>query len=101
MYYLLNEDHSVTKIDDVLEWGKTFSKNRRVAKDEFNGHMVSTVFLGLDHSFGYGQPLLFESMVFKDGSWNDLDSRRYATWDEAIAGHGELVEQWKQKTASI
>jgi hypothetical protein len=46
---------------------------------------VSTVFLGLDHSFGEGPPQLFETMIF--GGEHDEYQERYSTWDEAEAGH--------------
>ena len=42
------------------------------------------MFLGLDHSWG-GKPLLFETMVFRNRSGEEMD--RYSTWDEAEAGH--------------
>jgi hypothetical protein len=51
---------------------------------------VSTVFLCLDHGHSLdGPPILFETMVF-GGPMNDWQ-RRYATWDEAMAGHRETV----------
>jgi hypothetical protein len=52
--------------------------------------VVSTVFLGLDHSFGEGPPLLFETMVFVNdmsGRWMD----RCSTWAEAERQHGRGV----------
>lgn len=52
-----------------------------------NGIEVSTVFLGLDHAWGDGPPMLFETMVF--GGSNDEYCERYSTWDEAEAGHKE------------
>jgi len=45
---------------------------------------ISTVFLGLDHGHG-GKPLWFETMVF--GGVLDQLQERYATWDQAAAGH--------------
>jgi hypothetical protein len=59
------------------------------------GYWVSTVWLGLDHSFERGPPLIFETMVFesKDHS-SDLDCARYATEEEAFAGHAEMVKRW-------
>jgi len=51
---------------------------------------VSTVFLGLDHSFGGGPPQIFETMVF--GGLYDEEQIRYSTWDEAVAGHNKMVE---------
>lgn len=52
---------------------------------------VSTVFLGLDHSFRDGPPLLFESLVF-GGKDNEL-MNRYATYDEAVTGHNRIVQR--------
>ena len=49
------------------------------------------VFLGLDHSFGSGPPLLFETMVF--GGPLDEEMDRYTTWDEAEAGHKAMVKR--------
>ena len=64
--------------------------NRRVGDDRVGDVRVSTVFLGRDHQFGYGPPLLFETMVF-GGEHDDLQER-YSTWDEAEAGHRRVCE---------
>lgn len=55
---------------------------------------VSTVWLGLDHSFApTDAPLIFETMVFEDGGGGmDLDCNRYATESEAITGHQLMVK---------
>ena len=53
------------------------------------GIIVSTIFLGLDHSFGNGPPLLFETRVF--GGSMDGDMRRYITRKEAERGHLDMV----------
>lgn len=50
---------------------------------------VSTVFLGLDHNYGRGDPLIFETMIF--GGPLDNATYRYSTWVQAEAGHAELV----------
>jgi hypothetical protein len=55
-----------------------------------NGTEVSTVFLGLDHAWGDGPPLLFETMIF--GGTEDEYCERYSTWEEAEAGHKKAVE---------
>lgn len=83
---------------DLVVWGEFFadSDKRRVARTEIAaGIYVSTVFLGLDHSFSEeGPPILFETMVFND--YGDVDGPymfgRYATWDEAEKGHEKAVE---------
>jgi hypothetical protein len=93
-YYVL-EGHTPVKVD-LMTWAQWFEVSqtddrRRVAWTEIGKAEaeVSTVFLGLDHSFGRGQPELFETMVF--GGPNDGYSRRYGTWDEAEAGHAAAV----------
>ena len=80
--------------DDLLTWAKAFEDReaRKVARTELgDGVYVSTVFLGLDHSFGQGPPLLFETMVF--GGQHDQDMDRYTTWEQAEAGHRATVER--------
>lgn len=63
------------------------------------GHefFVSTVFLGLDHQYGNGPPLVFETMIFpaKDGDiaeWGEEFCDRYTTIDEAREGHAKAVQ---------
>jgi len=55
--------------------------------------MVSTVFLGLDHRWDSGPPLLFESMCFNGPL--DEAQERYTTWEQAKKGHSEMVEAVK------
>ena len=65
-----------------------------------DGKVVSTVWLGLDHQFGDGPPLIFETMVFPSNEdFGDLDSRRYSTEQEAVAGHATMVAKWSKKRA--
>ena len=82
--YIL-DGHKAVPCDDVFEWGRWFEKaNRRVAEEVRGEIRVSTVFLGLDHSFGSGPPLLFETMIF---GMKDIYQERYSTWEEAEDGH--------------
>lgn len=89
-YYIL-DGHYPKAVDDMMEWAMWFEgfENRRVAKTEIGEVTVSTVFLGLDHSFSNGPPVLFESMVFEGPL--DGETRRYSTWRDAEIGHEELV----------
>ena len=86
---------------DFRAWGEK-TKDRaykRVAETTLpDGKWVSTVWLGLDHGFGSGPPLIFETMVFssKHDMGGDVDCDRYATEADAIAGHQRMVEQWSQ-----
>lgn len=101
-YYIL-VDKKVVEVKDVLEWAKFFGSPYRFLKDETfsNGMKVSTIFLGIDRNFGDGPPLLFETMVFdtnKKGEYSSLgesiDTDRYSTYDEALAGHEALVMKY-------
>ncbi|SUE95903.1 Uncharacterised protein [Ectopseudomonas mendocina] len=66
--YIL-KDKLAIPCEDIHEWGKFMEGGaHRVAETTIDGFWVSTVFLGIDYSFGRGEPLLFETMVFaKDG----------------------------------
>ena len=91
-FAILNSAHDVVECD-LITWAQMFesSEARRVARDSIDGVDVSTVFLGLDHSFGNGPALWFETMVF--GGPLDQEMERYTTWAEAVAGHEDMVER--------
>lgn len=61
------------------------------------GGRVSTVWLGLDHSYDpEGPPLTFETMVFnKRGYGFELDCKRYSNLAEARNGHKAMVKKWQ------
>ena len=77
---------------DIRNW----SDIKRVAETTLpNGRWVSTVWMGLNHRFGDGPPLIFETMVFPSrDDMGDLDSDRYSTEAEAFAGHERMVAWW-------
>jgi hypothetical protein len=77
-----------------MEWVRAFEDiDDRVVDFTLaaDGGELSTVWLGLDHSFGAGPPLIFETMVF--GGPNDEEQERYSTEEEAKAGHAAMVER--------
>jgi len=91
--YIL-EGKEPVEAPDLMAWARWFeTADRHVAQTEVGEANVSTVFLGLDHSFGSGPPLLFETMVF--GGDSDDTQERYPTWEEAEAGHAAVVERVK------
>lgn len=71
------------------EWERRPEDNR-VDLAEVGDVTVSTVYLGLDHRWGDGPPLIFETMIF--GGPYDQDCWRYSDERAARAGH-ELVSQ--------
>jgi len=89
-----------TAYNNIMEWAKDYEKqDRRIAEDTLSdGKWISTVFLGLNHNYSSGPPLMFETMVFPSkGNFEELDTRRYSTEKEALAGHKEMVEEWNAK----
>ncbi len=79
---------------DQWQWVELFENfdYQRVENTEVGPYRVATNWMGFDLSiWGDGPPLIFETMVFATGTPYDLDCRRYATEDEARAGHDELV----------
>lgn len=100
-YYIL--DGTLAKIEpSILAWGKWYeSADRLVAHTQLEHATVSTVFLGVDHTFiGIGDPLLFETMVFlKDGGYGQV--ARYFTWGEAEHGHKQIVDVIKQEESDM
>lgn len=70
-----------------IRWFET--ADRHVAQDQIGDVRISTVFLGLDHQFDDGPPLIFETMIF--GGEHDQYQTRASTWDEAEAQHAEAV----------
>jgi hypothetical protein len=87
--YLLR-GHEAVETQDPKEWNRSFARDHIIRQDHASGVMVSTIFLGLDHNFGDGPPLLFETMVFS-GRHAGVQER-YSTWDEAVDGHARWVE---------
>ena len=64
----------------------------RVAKTQVRDMEVSTVWLGIDHSFfADSAPIIFETMIF--GGDRDQHCWRYSTEAEALDGHEYVVSQ--------
>lgn len=91
-HYLLKEDKTYEPCD-LMTWCKQFENmQRHVAYDIINGYKVSTVWLGLDHSYFGDKPLLFETMIFHKDTGTDIYCERYSTWPEAEEGHAEAIK---------
>lgn len=93
MYYIL-KDKTPVAVTDVIEWGKWFEAANRVVKQTTlpDGTFISTVFLGLNHNYSGGQPLLFETMIFNSNENREDYQERYTTWEQAEEGHQKAIE---------
>lgn len=111
-YWIMDEEHVLhsTTLDGWAAWfAKRGPDARRVAQTETQFFMISTVFLGIDHQFGEGPPLVFETMVFARDPHHDaelgfsvhedFDQIRYATWDDAVTGHQTAVRRCELREA--
>jgi hypothetical protein len=108
-YYVLSGHLPIAV--DMWTWSEACSKRCksmrdkhqdpwRVGRSEINDKCtVSTVFVGLDHNWEGGDPILFETMIF--GGPLDQYQERYSTWDQAERGHQEAVTQARKACARI
>jgi hypothetical protein len=82
--------HQPVVCEDLMTWARWMeTADRHVRLTEQGDVRVSTVFLGLDHSFSGDEAIVFETMVFAGGHVGGME--RYSTWDEAEAGHVRWV----------
>lgn len=103
-WYVYDDDGTVREAK-LPEEGHAFFADmdkRRLAYDEVGDATVSTVFLSLDHGFGEGPPVLWETMIF--GGKHDGEQWRYTSREDALAGHATalaLVQPWPIKLATL
>lgn len=89
-YYYVLKDGKPVSVDASAcsEWMETANRTLRRREFIINGEKVSvsTVFLGLNHSYHRNTaPILWETMIF--GGNHDQEQWRYSSEAEAIKGH--------------
>lgn len=86
-YWILDDDRRPVKVSDVLTWGRWYERDeaRNVGDEVINDARISTKFLGIDHRWSEGPPVLFETMIF--GGEHDGYQERCSTWKQAEAEH--------------
>lgn len=91
--------HATVEDYQAIERLVTNASYKRVAETTLpDGIWVSTVWLGVDHQWGSGPPLIFETMVFLGrGGGCEIDVARYSTEEEALAGHKAMVQKWSAR----
>lgn len=89
-YYVMRK-RKVYPVNDLHTWAEQFEFANRTVRRSFIGEFfISTVFLGMDHSFFGGPPQLFETMIFKTKKpGDDLYQTRCTTWRQALKMHRE------------
>jgi len=89
-------DRSGRRLSGLAEWGVLHACREYVIVQKTtldSGVEISTVWLGINHAFGQGDPIIFETMIF-GGPLNE-QMWRYRTEAEAIAGHWQAVADAK------
>jgi len=95
-HYILDENNKVVEAD-LMTWARWFEgHDRKIARTQVGKNSVSTVFLGLDHSFGGGPPLLFETMIFPTADNDDYQTRA-ETREQALEQHITAIESLLSK----
>lgn len=104
-WYILDDNGNPIPEPDTIKacmW-LADNKNKIVKQENVGPYWVSTVFLGLDHSWRLdGPPVLWETMVFNDGD-KDIDqneSRCSGNREQAEAMHEAMVASVKAYIAS-
>jgi len=93
-HYILDQN-SLPIEADFITWARWFeTANRTLEKTEVGDVIISTVFLGLDHSFSETtHPILYETMIF--GGPLDEFQWRYSNRESALLGHARAVAKVK------
>lgn len=90
------ENGEIKPEEDLIKWAMWFeTADRQIAKDRIKDSCISTIFLGLDHSFSKtkGEPVLWETLV--RGGKLDGYMERYTSHDAALQGHNEIIKKIK------
>ncbi len=88
-YQLINHEPVRCTLAEYAQ-NMQLESNRIVAQDEIKGLLVSTVFTGIDYSFGSGEKRLFETIVF--GMEEDIHPKwQHATWNDSLEKHHQIV----------
>jgi hypothetical protein len=99
-YYILDEYNNPIKSTgtDVGKWLENNPEKKGVKQEHIDNIFISTVFLGLDHSFPWNEdkrPVLWETMIF--GGEHDQYQERYSSYEDALKGHQTAIDLIKKE----
>jgi len=92
MWYKLDKENNPVPCEAIefSKWEEENMNQRVTKKDTIGEILVSTVFLGLDHSFGRNKLFLWETMIF--GGEHDQYQDRYSSYEDALKGHQQALD---------
>lgn len=82
---------------DLIKWARWFESRmspRIVQRTRVGNAEVSTVFLGVDHQFGRGEPILWETMIFGHKG-DEYQTRCGGTREDAMKMHEQAIKHLK------
>lgn len=91
-WYILDNNNKPVPADVSVaaEWMENNPKRKAVKQEDVGKDVhVSTVFLGLNHSWNSKTLVLWETMIF--GGEHDQYQARYTTYEDALEGHQEAL----------
>jgi len=90
-FYKLVENEPVRCSLTEYAQSMQMESNRIIAQNQINELLVSTIFTGIDLSFGSGEKRLFETIVF--GMEGDIHPKwEHATYNDAVEKHNQIVK---------
>lgn len=107
-YYRLADDRQTPVRCNLFEWGRMMEDYQRrlvacevMITPEGEEITVSTLFMGIDLSLGFGSaPLLWETMLFGDIDIGDqTDTWRHASHADALTVHNEVARRVREALA--
>lgn len=105
LFWVLDELDPRTPIPQksIAAWGGWMDQaDRCVLRDVVGDYLISTVFLGFDYNPYVENPVLWETMIFKnDHKYNKEFYRElYDSYDSARSGH-ETAMKWLSNFMSV
>ena len=97
LLYILNEagEPVSAEVETWSPWMATHEQEWKLAVDIVGDVKVSTVFLGSDHNWGGGPPILWETCIFTPDRSDVVE--RYMSREQALSGHAQHLADVLQK----
>ena len=94
LFAILDDNNNVVVVDSFspITLCEQLDRSRVGFTELDGGTIVSTVFIGINTSLG-DEPNWFETMVFSADGREIKQKRTYATYEAALRGHEEMVEE--------
>ena len=96
-HYILENQKPVPCLD-YDGWARLSSQQKHVSLNYIGRKdWISTIFLGVEHGYECGKPIIFETMIFCEDEKYDQYQERYTDFYEAAARHLEILDAFRNK----